>query len=102
MPFTYSLDNDLLVYCFSKQEDAECRAFRCKPRVSLGDNCENTHNQLILAFIRVCKWSQSPTAIGDGRSGPCSRNGERIINWRHWMRSVATSFVTQRSAAIQR
>jgi hypothetical protein len=31
-------------------------------------------------FTRLRKWSQSPAAIGDGRSGPCSQNGERITD----------------------
>jgi hypothetical protein len=30
------------------------------------------------ASPRLREWSQSPAAIGDGRSGPCPRNGERV------------------------
>jgi hypothetical protein len=29
-------------------------------------------------FSRLRKRSQSPAVIGDGRWGPCSRNGERV------------------------
>jgi hypothetical protein len=28
--------------------------------------------------VMLAKWSRSPAAIGDGRPGPCSHNGELI------------------------
>jgi hypothetical protein len=46
------------------------------------------------------KWSQSPAAIGDGRSGPCSQNGERITSLIAAF-SCAINFITEGCAQRQ-